>query len=145
METWSVETEVWKPKYGREKKSCLSVFSALLIHNCVCWGLCSQGVPLYAWVNPCNARARHWALGLDKRHYHEACDCQWLWPGPNKPYSKTINCVYEDKLWEKPNKLQHTEGSNYLYDKKKILYKARQSLRLPITIYHKSIQLQLHT
>ena len=36
---WTEETEVRKRKYGTEKKSRLSVFSALLTHKCVCWGL----------------------------------------------------------------------------------------------------------
>jgi len=31
--------EVWKPKNGSEKNSCLSVFSALLTREGVCWGL----------------------------------------------------------------------------------------------------------
>ena len=32
---WSTEIEVQKPKYGSEKNSRLSVFSALLTHECV--------------------------------------------------------------------------------------------------------------
>ena len=31
---WSAETEVRKRKYGSEKKSCLSLSSAFLIHDC---------------------------------------------------------------------------------------------------------------
>jgi len=64
--------EVWKPKYGNkvlkrsmetevrsEKKSCLSVFSVLLSHGCVFWGLVTK-----RWLYPCNVRAGSYALGL---------------------------------------------------------------------------------
>ena len=40
-------TEVRKLKYGSEKKNHLSVFSALLTHDFVCWDLGSQRVTLF--------------------------------------------------------------------------------------------------
>ena len=55
----SKETEVRKTKYGSEKRSCLLVFSALLTHEYVCWGLVDK-----TWLYPCNERARSEALGL---------------------------------------------------------------------------------
>ena len=48
----NVETEVRKPKYRSEKKSCLLVFIALVTHECVCWGLVAK-----RWLYPCNVRA----------------------------------------------------------------------------------------
>jgi len=49
----STETEVQKPKYRSEKKSCLLVSSALLTHKCVCWGLVPK-----RWLNHWDVRAR---------------------------------------------------------------------------------------
>ena len=62
-----METEVWKPKYRSEKKSHLLVFSTLLSHNCVCWGLVAKG-----WLYPCDVRAGSWDLGLSLSW------CKWL-------------------------------------------------------------------
>ena len=55
---WGSETKVLKPKYGSEKKSCLLVFSAFLIHGCVCGGLLAK-----RWLYPYNVGARSWDLG----------------------------------------------------------------------------------
>ena len=49
----STEKEVRKPKYGSEKKSFLSVFSALLSHEYVCWGLVAKST--------CDVRAGSWS------------------------------------------------------------------------------------
>ena len=63
---WSAETEVRKRKYGSEKKSHLSVFSALLTQECVCWGLVDK-----RGLNFCNVKARYSALGHCGEHrYH---------------------------------------------------------------------------
>ena len=66
-----------KPKYGNrsEKKSRLSVFSALLTHECVCWGLVDK-----RGLNPCDVKAGYLALGLRQASLSQivqcACDSQ---------------------------------------------------------------------
>ena len=67
--------EVQKPKYGSEKKSHLSVFSALLTHENVCWGLVDK-----RGLNLCDVRAGFLALGLRRASLSQivqcACDSQ---------------------------------------------------------------------
>jgi len=63
-----------KPKYGNrsEKKSRLSVFSALLTHECVCWGLVDK-----RGLNLCDVKAGYSALGLRRASLSQcACDSQ---------------------------------------------------------------------
>ena len=74
---WSVESEVrkWKPKCRSEKKSRLSVFSALLTHKYVCWGLVDK-----RGLNLCDVSAGSSALGLWRASLSQivqcACDSQ---------------------------------------------------------------------
>ena len=65
----STETEVRKLKYGSEKNSHLSVFSALLTHECVCWGFVDK-----RWLYPCNVKARSSALGLRRALLSQMCN-----------------------------------------------------------------------
>ena len=71
----STEMEVRKPKYGSEKKSRLSMFSAFLTHKCVCWGLVDKRE-----LNLCDVRAGSLALGLRRPLLSQivqcACDSQ---------------------------------------------------------------------
>ena len=71
----STETEVRKRKYGSEKKSRLSVFSAFLTHEYVCWGLVDK-----RGLNLCDVRAGSSALGLRRVSLLQivqcACDSQ---------------------------------------------------------------------
>ena len=62
-----METKVQKRS---TKKSRLSVFSALLTLDCVCWGLVASG-----WLYPCNVRAGSWDLGLQ---WASLSWCMWL-------------------------------------------------------------------
>ena len=67
--------EVRKPKYGSEKKSRLSMFSAFLTHECVCWGLVDKRE-----LNLCDVRAGSSALELQRVSLSQivqcACDSQ---------------------------------------------------------------------
>ena len=67
---WSAKTGVRKQKYGIEKKSCLSVLSALLTHEFVCWGLVAKGLYILFIV-----RAGSWNLGMQRK------SLSWcIWP-----------------------------------------------------------------
>ena len=71
------ETEVRKPKYESEKKNRSWVFSALLAHECVCWGLVTK-----RWLYPCDVRAGPWDLGVQRASLSTSqCDrpkLRWL-------------------------------------------------------------------
>jgi len=62
--------EVRKLKYGSEKKSRLSVFTALLTREYVCWGLVDQ-----RGLNLCNVRAGSSALGLWRASLSQIVQC----------------------------------------------------------------------
>ena len=66
----STETEVRKPKYGSEKKSRLSVFSAFLTNKCACWGLVDK-----RGLNLCDVRAGSSALGLRQASLTQIVQC----------------------------------------------------------------------
>ena len=64
--------EAQKQKYRGEKKSCLSLFSALLTHDCL--RSCRH--------NPCDVRVRSWDLGLQRVSLSR---CMWVPVGVAKP------------------------------------------------------------
>ena len=98
---WSVENKVQTWKYGHEstetkvrkwEESCLSVFSALLTHECVCWGLVAIAK---AWVHPCvlvmcELELRLW--DCSKRCYHNPCD--WARPKPRLMVPSVLSFPY---------------------------------------------------
>ena len=65
----SMETKVRKQKYGSEKKSRLSVSSALLTHDCVFWRCVAKG-----WLSPSYVRAvfQGSQTAVHGHHYHDA-------------------------------------------------------------------------
>ena len=65
----SMETKARKQKYGSEKKSRLSVSSALLTHDCVFWRCVAKG-----WLSPSYVRAvfQGSQTAVHGHHYHDA-------------------------------------------------------------------------
>ena len=105
----SMETEGQKRKYGSEKKSRLSVFSALLTHECVCWGLVDKGGSISVmWEPGSSAQSR-------KPHpSHKGCglgDCLRLEDCGERRYRNVTNvhvtadpnqdkrCVHGPTMW----------------------------------------------
>ena len=81
------EMEVRKPKYRSEKKSRLSVFSAFLTHECVCWGLIDK-----RGLNLCDVRAGSWTAASIA--ITNCALCMWK-PDPNQDKRR----VHEPTMW----------------------------------------------